>query len=363
MNSNRKNDKEKLSITIDNSNSENLNIPKVELNLNIISRYSPVSLNKISISKDFTLLSLQNYLINKKIYNDVESDLILLYIEGTELPKEILSSLTIKEISKDDSITVKKIKKGNETDISNFHKRNISLQHFNNKYTQLSQFYERKNSYRPITGMSYDFSNPTNQNLISNGNIFERTKTYEKNAEEVVANLEKKHYFKDKSDLNKLGIILYEQGKYEEAIEFYQSAIELDDTFKAVYNNLGNAYRKLKLYNQAIEAYNKVLQLDPKCKEAHNGIGNTKDILKDYTGAIESYRKALIIDPNYKGAYNNLGKAQENLKMYAEALENYDKALVIDPMDKIARKNIDRCKRKAFNLGNQVNHAQATTQL
>ncbi len=219
-------------------------------------------------------------------------------------------------------------------------KRNISLQEGMN-----DEYLHRKNTFtkHPGNTNSYDFNYNENNNLP-----LERKQTYEKPSEEIIQNLEKKHYFKDKSDLNKIGIALYEQGKFAESIEFYFSAIELDNTFKAAFNNLGNALRKQKRFEEALKNYNRVLELDPKCKEAHNGIGNTYDAQKNYAEAIVHYKKALFLDSKYKGAYNNLGKAQENLRFYEEAIKNYTKALELDPEDKIAKKNITRCKKKAL---------------
>jgi len=166
-----------------------------------------------------------------------------------------------------------------------------------------------------------------------------------KNPTEILRNkMNNNYYFKDKNDLNKIGISLYEQGKYSEAEEYYIAAIELDSNFKAAFNNLGNTLRKQKKYNKALISYKKVLELDPISKVAYNGIGNTFDYMKLFDEAIENYKKAISIDPNYKGAYNNMGKALENQKNYQDAINNYKKALDIDPNDKIARKNLKRCQ-------------------
>ena len=158
--------------------------------------------------------------------------------------------------------------------------------------------------------------------------------------------------YKDKSDLNKIGIALYSDGKYAEAEDYYKLAIEIDPKFKAALNNLGNARRKQKNYDGALEAYYKVLEIDPKCKEAYNGIGNALDVQKRFPEAIESYKQAIIIDPQYKGAYNNMGNALENMKLYSDAIDKYRIALEIDPSDKTAIKNLKRCQTKQLETSN-----------
>jgi tetratricopeptide (TPR) repeat protein len=63
-------------------------------------------------------------------------------------------------------------------------------------------------------------------------------------------------YFKGLSELGK--------NNYEEAINNFTKAIELDPKDASVYNNRGNAYANLNKYEEALNDYNKAIELDPK---------------------------------------------------------------------------------------------------
>ena len=55
---------------------------------------------------------------------------------------------------------------------------------------------------------------------------------------------------------------LYSQGKYEEAIPYYNAAIEINPNYVRAWYNKGSALYALGRYEEALECYNKVLELD-----------------------------------------------------------------------------------------------------
>jgi len=132
---------------------------------------------------------------------------------------------------------------------------------------------------------------------------------------------------------------LYDLGRYEEAIEEFDIALDIDPNYKEAHYNKGNTLRHLKRYEEAIKEYDKALAIDPNFKEAHNNKGIALNNLGRYEEAIEEYDKALAIDPNDKKAHNNKGYALDDLGRYEEAIKEYDKALAIDPDYKVARDN------------------------
>ena len=89
----------------------------------------------------------------------------------------------------------------------------------------------------------------------------------------------------------------------------------------------GDAFYKQGKYSEAIECYNKALELNPglskdinpKLAEAWNNKGLTFADLGRYYEAIECYNKALKIDPRYAEAWYNKGVALYNLGRYYEA--------------------------------------------
>jgi superkiller protein 3 len=131
-----------------------------------------------------------------------------------------------------------------------------------------------------------------------------------------------------------------ENGLYELAIENYQKAIALGSKDAWAYNNMGNAYAKLKNYNEAIRYYQKAITVDPNHTAAYYNRGIAYNNLKNYTEAIRYFQKAIDIDPNYAKAYNSMGNAYNKLKNDTEAIRCYQKVITIDPNDATAYYNM-----------------------
>ena len=62
---------------------------------------------------------------------------------------------------------------------------------------------------------------------------------------------------------------LAEQGCYDEAIEEYTKAIELNPNYVEAYNNRACAYKKKGQYDLAIDECNKAIDLDPNLAGAY----------------------------------------------------------------------------------------------
>jgi Flp pilus assembly protein TadD len=79
---------------------------------------------------------------------------------------------------------------------------------------------------------------------------------------------------------NNLGFVYYSTGRYEEAAEQYEKAIQLAPEDAMYHGNLGDAYRQLgrredagRQYGSAIERERAVLAVNPEDTEARAGLG------------------------------------------------------------------------------------------
>ncbi|WP_297247149.1 tetratricopeptide repeat protein [uncultured Brachyspira sp.] len=68
------------------------------------------------------------------------------------------------------------------------------------------------------------------------------------------------------------------EGKYEEAIVYYNKAIELDPNYTDAYNGRGKAKNDLGKYEDSIKDFNKVIELTPNYTNAYYDRGNAKKI-------------------------------------------------------------------------------------
>ncbi len=73
-------------------------------------------------------------------------------------------------------------------------------------------------------------------------------------------------------------------------------------------------FHKLNRYNEAIESYSIAIQINPNYLSAHNNKGLALFDLSRYNEAIESFNKALQIDPN--DLETNFNKAVALTKFY-----------------------------------------------
>jgi tetratricopeptide (TPR) repeat protein len=128
-----------------------------------------------------------------------------------------------------------------------------------------------------------------------------------------------------------LGLAYVEQGKYDKAIEHYQQAIKLKPDNADTHYNLGVAYGNLKKYKEAIESYMQVIKIDPDYAKAYNNIGDLYNKSWQYKKAIEYLKKAVEIKPDYPLAYVNLGVSYVELGKREEAIEAWKQAVKVKP--------------------------------
>jgi tetratricopeptide (TPR) repeat protein len=103
---------------------------------------------------------------------------------------------------------------------------------------------------------------------------------------------------------NEKGNILARAGAYENAIQVYNKAIKLDNSFGWSYCNLGITYLHLGRYAEAILLLQKSLELLTSAQDqaiAWNELGNLYRCLNDYHNALAAYQKADELNPDHAG--------------------------------------------------------------
>jgi tetratricopeptide (TPR) repeat protein len=121
-----------------------------------------------------------------------------------------------------------------------------------------------------------------------------------------------------------------QEGEYKEAIEAFNHAIRSDSNHIDAYLGLASALSGLGKYNEALEAYKKAVNIQPDA-DAYYNMGNIYLKQGKHKMAIGEYKKTVMLSPKHAGAYKKMGDAHSNLKTYIHAVKAYKKALGIQP--------------------------------
>ena len=100
-----------------------------------------------------------------------------------------------------------------------------------------------------------------------------------------------------------------QRGRYQEALEAYDKAVEIDPQYVASWHGKGVALERLKRYQEALEAYGKAVEIDPQYVASWHGKGVVLEKLEKHRQAIEAFRKAVDLTPLDAIAHSNLGES------------------------------------------------------
>jgi tetratricopeptide (TPR) repeat protein len=98
-------------------------------------------------------------------------------------------------------------------------------------------------------------------------------------------------------DLDRQGLELYRQKKYDEALEKFQAAVALRPGDPMILNNLGFLYYSVGRYDDALMNLQKTLTLDPKRKEAHENLADTYLKMGRREDARKEFEQFLALSP------------------------------------------------------------------
>ncbi|MGD9368053.1 MAG: tetratricopeptide repeat protein [Desulfobacteraceae bacterium] len=129
-----------------------------------------------------------------------------------------------------------------------------------------------------------------------------------------------------------LGNVLYAEDRFEEAVQAYQKAVNIDPSSLNQFS-LAQGLMQTGRYEAARAAFRNVIRLEPLSAHGYLGLGQAYAKEGDYDSAIEQFEKALDKQSDYYEAYAEIGYAYadmgeiEEAKDLAEFLEGKDDEL------------------------------------
>ncbi len=151
-----------------------------------------------------------------------------------------------------------------------------------------------------------------------------------------------------------LGFTLYRQGNLNEALAEYHTAIEIDPKYAKLHSDLGFILSEQGKLEEAIDAYEKAIELDPKFSGALESLAAVLEKQNKLDEAIAEYRRAMELDPKQDSPHNNLGLLLWNHGRIDEAIAEYRRAIELDPNQDYSHGNLGNALEKQGKLDEAV---------
>ena len=141
-----------------------------------------------------------------------------------------------------------------------------------------------------------------------------------------------------------------ESSRYAEAIEAYETALEIEPDYADAYCNLGAVRYNQGQRAEARRAFEACLSREADHVEANFNLANVLEEEGDDRGALAHYRRALAADPLYPDLHINLALLYEKLDRERPACDHWRRYLQLDPRGswaEVARSRLKRDSGKA----------------
>ena len=122
-----------------------------------------------------------------------------------------------------------------------------------------------------------------------------------------------------------LGDLLFQRGRWEDALKEYQKAIGVEPEQSGLHTSLGQAYLHAQKMPEAEKEFHQELQLDPRNEPACLGLANTLLAANQPTAALESLRKVWEISAEFLAVqreFPSVELPQESVKASIAGVEN-----------------------------------------
>jgi putative GTP pyrophosphokinase len=153
-----------------------------------------------------------------------------------------------------------------------------------------------------------------------------------------------RHIDTDKLSIDDLlvnALSAHNKNQFSEAISQYSKILELkpNNAIRSIiYKHRGMAYFACSQYNEAIQDFTCALELDPKAYKSAYYRGVVYSVIKDYSNAIDDYSLALSINPYQSFCLFRRGQAYYHIGDYPQALSDCENSLALEPSNKAAVK-------------------------
>jgi len=155
-----------------------------------------------------------------------------------------------------------------------------------------------------------------------------------------------------------IGVALYAEKRYDEAIGHYQRAIEFRPDYAPALNNLASAYRAVGRLDDSVSTYRRAITSQPNFPDAEYNLANALLDKGAVDEAVDRFETALRSLPDSPDVHNNLGMAFALKGRTEDAIEQFRKALEEDPQSAIAHRNLGNLLDAQGDRAGALDHLQ-----
>jgi len=138
----------------------------------------------------------------------------------------------------------------------------------------------------------------------------------------------------------KQGKLLFDLGRYAEALECFNAFDRINPNVAALYQTRGLCFLRLDRFEEAQADFERSIALNPGEAETHKNLGTLHSRLGRMEQALASIDRALELRPNFSAALDEKARALWNLQLRDEALVVFRKSLAADPGNADTIRNI-----------------------
>jgi len=143
---------------------------------------------------------------------------------------------------------------------------------------------------------------------------------------------------------------LQREGKLEEVIAVYRSAIKITPDFAWYYHNLGEALKLTDNWEEAIKCYQKAIEINPESAWFHYSLAETLTEQGKLDDAINYLQKAICLRDDIPVYHQALALAYESKSDFKQAFTTWQQIIAINPNHLIAAKNVHRLQQEQLDV-------------
>lgn len=126
-----------------------------------------------------------------------------------------------------------------------------------------------------------------------------------------------------------------------DALASLETALQIDSLNANIWYNKGMILEKIGRYNQSLEAYSRATDLNEDLDRAWYRLGHVLMLTESYNESRASLEKAIELNSGNAEAWNDMGLVLRKLNRNVEARDSFRRAAQLDPSNSLYQQNLN----------------------